>query len=167
MRIPKLTALLCTLLLVLFTAAASADSRETRCNSTGRVLSYVSGHSGAFDVTLTWPKVGTDADIAVFLQPTGDLIGLGASVEPRFETVTVGSLPGVPLDILVVKFGGPNTKCFLYTSSRDGGVGGTSSRGQLRYRGTIEDLAQQSPRYEQMWETYKRVMKAKGWDPEQ
>lgn len=166
MRNRVLTALSSTLLLLSFTAAASADSRETRCNSAGRVLSFVSPHSGAFDVTLTWPKVGADNDIGVFLQDTGDLIGLGASVEPRFETVTVGSLPGVPLEILVMKFSGPNSRCFLYTSSRDGGLGGASSRGQLRYRGTIEDLAQQNPRYEKMWETYKRVMKAKGWDSE-
>lgn len=166
MRISKPAALLCALLLVLFTAAASADSRETRCNSAGRVLSYVSQYSGALDVTLTWPKAAADSDIAVFLSATGDLIGLGASVESRFETVTVGTLPGVQLDIMVMKFSGPNSRCFLYVSNRDGGFGGAASLGQLRYRGTIDDLARESSRYQKMWETLERVMRAKGWEPE-
>lgn len=167
MRIPKLTALLSTLLLMSLTAAAWAESRETRCNSAGRVFSYVAQHSGAFDVTLTWAPAAADSDIAVFLTATGDLIGLGASVEPRFETVTVGALPGVSLDIMVLKFSGPNSRCFLYVSNRDGGLSSASSRGHLRHRGNIADLAQGNPRYEKMWETYKRVMRAKGWDPEQ
>lgn len=166
MRIPKLAVLLSTLLLLVFTVAATAESRSTRCNSEGRVFSYTVQHGGAFEVTLSWPKADADNDIFIFLPSTGDLIGVGVGVEARFETVKVGAVPGTPLDVLVMKYSGPNSKCYLYVSNHDGGMGGGSLRARLRYRGTIQELAQQSPRYERMGEAFERVMRAKGWEPE-
>lgn len=165
MRNVKLTVLLSTLLLVSFAVAVSAESRSFRCTDNGTVYSYEAPHSGPLTINLTWPKATADNDVLVF-GSAGDMVGLGFSVEPRFEQLAIGALPGFFFDILAIKFDGPNSRCYLYLGSSDGGLIRASSGGRLRYRGTIEELAQTDPRYEKMWETTQRIMRAKGWDPD-
>ncbi len=129
-------------------AGASANSLKTSCNAGGRVFSILADHSGAFDVTLMWAKAGADNDIFLLDGASGDLVGLGVATESRFETVTIGVLPGVVIDVIVSKFSGPNGSCFLNYSNRDGGLIRVRSRSRLRYRGTLDELAAADPRYQ-------------------
>lgn len=161
MRQPKLTALLALLLLVALAATAAAESRKTSCNPSGRVFGYEIPHSGPLLINLTWPKSNNDSDIGVFTTG-GDLIGLGSSLEPRFEQVVIGGLPFATVDILVFKFSGSNSGCYLYVGSSDGDLDTASSgAGRLRYRGSITELAARDERYARMWETLQRVVSAK------
>lgn len=161
MRGSRLAFLLSPLLVVALAASAAAESRKTSCNSSGRVFGFEIPHSGPLLINLTWPKATNDSDIAVF-DVEGNLIALGLSVEPRFEQVVLGGLPFAVVDILVAKFGGPNSGCYLYVGSSDGNLStAASGAGKLRYRGSLTELAARDERYAKMLESFERAVAAK------
>lgn len=107
------TVLIIALALVLFAAVAEATTKFT-CNSRGKAWRLTPG-MWPIEMTLMFVGGATDCDIMVD-DMHGTIVALGVGIESRYETVTFGPLPGVPVRVTVMKAGGPNTKVLFRCS---------------------------------------------------
>ncbi len=145
-------------LVVLCLASASEATTKFTCNAGGRVWNITPG-MWPIEVTMIVTKSRTDCDIVID-DRQGTILALGVSIESRFETVTFGPLPGVPVRITAIKASGGNSKAYLRANdSRRFIAIGWGDDGRS-VRSAIE-LARRDPDYARVLETWRRYQRLK------
>lgn len=151
----RLRAVQVAILIMLCFASVSEAARSFTCNSAGRVFRFTSDLSPA-NLTLMWGKSASDHDIQVFFADTGDVFALGIGIENRIEQVTFGTLPGLAFDIVAMRAGGPNSKCFLAFGAEVQALAPDGPR-RIRDLGSLEALAAESPHYARVLRTVREL----------
>lgn len=155
------TLVLTGVLLLGLATVGLAETRKTKCNANGRVFTFVADFGTTMDFTMMWTKASADNDILVFFADSGDVAGLGLSLDDRFERVTIGALPGVAYDVVAIKASGPNANCFLNATNGLPFLASAPPAAALRYRGTIDELAAEDERYARMRRAVERQLSLK------
>lgn len=131
--------------LLCLAAAADATTRFT-CNNAGRTFRVTPG-TVPIEIIVMSVNASNDCDIIVDDPSDGFIIALGVGVESRYETVTFGPLPGVPVRITALRAGGPNSRAFIRVSDSLSFI-----RGDLEDLGSAEELARRDPKYAKVLE---------------
>lgn len=144
-------------LLLLVFAVASEATQKFNCTSRGKAWRLTPG-MWPISMTLMFLGPSTDCDIMVD-DMQGTIVALGVSIESRFETVTFGPLPGVPVRVTVRKATGPNTKVLFRCSDSLRFLRGPDNG--LESLGDAEVLARSDPEYARLLAKFKQYQALK------
>ena len=138
-------------------ASLSAGSSKFKCTANGKIFSTTLGTDGVFRVTLTWIKPSADNDVAIFESGTGTFLGVGLGLATRYEFVAIGAPIGTPVDIIALKFAGPNSTCILRWSGEIANLSSVQEE-PVQYRGSLDDLAAVDPKYARIKERVEELL---------